>query len=354
MRRRPLMLAGVALVAATASGVTWHALRASPPSTSRAQSPNQKPAPRVASSAVTPSATSARSKRRAGNMDLHFLVYSDTHFGFDVSEKDASGRPRDPVKAPEGVEAINLAAITDMNAMATKPWPTAFGGTIGTPRGVLVSGDLTEEGDPWQWRHFVAFYGLKGGDGLLRYPVFEGHGNHDKHHSWYVLDRIRERHGATHYSFDWDDLFVACLGEAPDDTVLGWLKSDLAAVGRERPVLVYQHFPLLGPWSEGQWFAEGNYREKLRETLDGYNIVALFHGHYHASGYYRWHGIDVYNVGAAKHGHYSFAVVRVTDSRLRVAEWRFMEDRWEWWHEKPINGGSGAVIEGGRHAYSDD
>jgi cytolysin (calcineurin-like family phosphatase) len=119
-------------------------------------------------------------------------------------------------------------------------------------------------------------------------------------------------------------------------------------------VLVYQHFPLLGPWSEGQWFAQGNYREKLRETLAGYNVVALFHGHYHASGRYRWKGIDVYNVGAAKHGHYSFGVVHVTDSRLRVASWRFTEDRWEWWHEKPINGASGSVIEGGRHAYSDD
>jgi hypothetical protein len=59
-------------------------------------------------------------------------------------------------------------------------------------------------------------------------------------------------------------------------------------------------------------------------------------------------------VGAAKHGHYSFAVVGVTDSRLRVASWRFKDDRWEWWHEKPINGASAPVVAGGMHAYSDD
>jgi cytolysin (calcineurin-like family phosphatase) len=294
----------------------------------------------------------ARRDRRAGNLNLTFLAFSDTHFGFDVSERNLFGRLRDPVKNPEGVEAINLASITDMNEIAAKPWPPALGGTIGEPRGLLISGDLTENGEAWQWRHFAAFYGLKGGDGLLRFPVFEGHGNHDKHRSWYVLDRVRERHGWMHYSFDWDDLYVACLGEAPDDAGLRWLETDLATAGRERPVLVYFHFPLLGPYADDHWFGRGNYRERLRRTLSGYNVVALFHGHYHASGHYRWHGWDVYNVGAAKHAQHSFAVVHVSDTRLRVASWQFQEDRWEWWHDKPINGANGSVVQGGTHAYS--
>jgi hypothetical protein len=78
-----------------------------------------------------------------------------------------------------------------------------------------------------------------------------------------------------------------------------------------------------------------------------------FHGHYHASGRYRWNGWDVYNVGAAKHDRHSFAVVHVDDRRLRVASWHFGQDRWEWWHQKPIHGATGDAIEGGQHAYSD-
>ena len=290
--------------------------------------------------------------KRTGNLDVTFLAFSDTHFGFESSERDLLGRVHDPVRDPTGVEKINAEAIADMNAIAGKPWPDALGGSIAAPRGLLISGDLTEDGDGWQWRHFVAYYGLNGNDGLVRYPVFEGHGNHDKHRSWYVLDRIRERHGGMNYAFDWDDLHLVCLGEAPDDTGLAWLAKDLSATGRERPVLVYFHFPLRGPYSVDHWFGRGAYRERLKQVLTGYNVIALFHGHYHASGNYRWQGFDVYNVGAAKHRQNSFAVVRVTDRELRVASWHYVADRWEWWKGKPINGASGTGVEGGSHAYS--
>lgn len=288
-----------------------------------------------------------RGRERRGGLDVTFLVASDTHLGFDSSEHDLLGKQHDPVKNPRGVEVINRRQIRDMNGMPGRIWPPELGGTIDRPRGVLISGDLTENGDPWQWRHFVAYYGLNGGDGLLNYPVFEGHGNHDKHHSWYVLDRIRERHGGTRYAFDWDDLHLVCLGEAPDDEALRWLSADLERVGRARPVVVYFHFPLQGPYSEDNWFGRGNYRSGFAEAVAGYNVVAVFHGHYHASGRYRWRGLDVFNMGAAKHRRYAFGVVQVTDDRLRVASWHHGDQRWEWWHEKPINGSPVAVRSGG-------
>jgi len=285
-----------------------------------------------------------RSERRGG-LDVTFVVTSDTHFGFGASEGALMGAPRDPVLEPEGTERINLAAIRTMNVLPGRRWPRELGGVIGKPRGVLVSGDLTESGAPWQWRAFVAYYGLNGGDGLVDYPVFEGHGNHDKSHGWYVLDRVRERHGGLHYAFDWDDLHLVCLGEAPDDDDIAWLERDLAEVGRERPVVVYFHFPLRGPFSDN-WFGRGDYRSHLAATLRGHNVVALFHGHYHASGRYHWEGHDVYNVGASKHRRHSFAVVHVDDTRIRVASYQYVLGRWEWWHEKPINDGKSAERSG--------
>lgn len=286
-----------------------------------------------------------RRAKRLGGLDVTFVVASDTHFGFGASERDLLGRVRDPSLEPRGTELVNARAIAAMNELPGRPWPTALGGSIGTPRGVLVSGDLTENGEPWQWRGFVAYYGLNGRDGLLKYPVYEGHGNHDKHHSWFVLDRIRERHGGTRYALDWDDLHVVNLGEAPDDEGLAWLRGDLETVGKERPIVIYFHFPLRGPYSDN-WFGDGDYRNRLRGIVSGYNVIAFFHGHYHATGRYRWSGHDIYNVGASKHRFQSFAVVHVTDRALRVAEYNYDKKLWEWWHQKSINGAPAASLSG--------
>lgn len=310
--------------------------------------PAPPPGPVVTSSArVHPP---ERRHARLGGLDVTFLVASDTHFGFGSSEHDLSGSLHDPVADPKGVELVNARQIRDMNAMPGRSWPSALGGSIARPRGVLISGDLTENGDPWQWRHFTRYYGLNGGDGLIDYPVFEAHGNHDKHHSWYVLDRVRERHGATRYAFDWDDLHLVCLGEAPDQDAIDWLQRDLRDVGSERPVVIYFHFPLQGPFAEDNWFGRGSYRDSFADAVSGFNVIALFHGHYHASGRYRWRGVDVYNVGAAKHRRHAFGVVRVTDDAIRVASWHHGNQHWEWWHEKPINGSSVEDRFGGERA----
>jgi hypothetical protein len=289
-----------------------------------------------------------RSTKRVGGLDVTFIVASDTHLGFESDEHTLSGELHDPVTNPRGVEVINQQSIAAMNSMPERSWPAVFGGKIARPRGVLISGDLTERGNPWQWRHFVLFYGLNGGDGLLDYPVFEGHGNHDKAEGWHVLDRIRERHGDTYYSFDWDDLHVVCLGEAPDERAIRFLTKDLDGVGKERPIVIYFHFPFRGPYSDN-WFNRDGHPERLLDTVKSYNVIAFFHGHYHASGRYRHLEHDVYNVGAAKHDRHSFAVVRVTDTRLRVASFHHGLGRFQWWHEKPINGAPGEPRADGIH-----
>lgn len=335
---------GLVVVAAAVGFWIWTRQRPLPPL------PPKLPVTPPASRGVSPDASDRT--RRLGGLDVTFVVFSDTHFGYGSSERDLLGGRRDPVTQPQGTDVVNARAIAAMNALPGQPWPKALGGPIGTPRGVLVSGDLTEDGKDWQWHHFAAYYGLSGQDALLRYPVFEGHGNHDKQREWYVLNRIRERHGDLFYAFDWNDLHVVCLGEAPDRAGLTWLAQDLDKIGKERPIVLYLHFPLQGPFAEDQWFGRGDYRERLAEIISGYQVIGVFHGHYHASGRYRWRDWDVYNVGAAKHGQHSFAVVHVSDERLRVASYQFSQRAWQWWHDKPILGSQGAVIEGGSHAYS--
>ena len=106
---------------------------------------------------------------------LTFFAASDTHFGHDVGNATSFEK--------------NTWAIREMNALPRNgTWPASLGGgPVGEPFGVTVSGDLLDGGvnpssDPdgcAQWANFTALYGFDGTDGLLRYPVYEGRGNHD-------------------------------------------------------------------------------------------------------------------------------------------------------------------------------
>jgi 3',5'-cyclic AMP phosphodiesterase CpdA len=280
------------------------------------------------SAAPAPTASSAPSAPRArkGGLDVTFFVTSDTHFGV------------------RGIERWHQMVVDTMNGMPRHPLPSALGGKVAKPRGVLITGDLTDNDKPEQWRAFAKFYGLTGKDGELHYPVYEAVGNHD---FWNARQEEKKRHGELWYSFDFDDLHLVCLGEAPTDETLDWLERDLRGIASDVPLVVYMHFPLLGPYSD-TWFKREHHDERLGRVLDGHNVVAIFHGHFHGSGSYRWHGYDVYNVGSAKHSARSYAVAHVTDTSLEVASYNYELRDWWWWHEKPINGGKGKTAIGTR------
>lgn len=101
---------------------------------------------------------------------ITFIVTSDSHY---VSSKNLDRIDR------------NRVTIERMNVISGTSWPDKLGGgKVGEPRGVLALGDLIDDGDkrdetPIQWRFFEQHFGLDGTDGLLKYPVFEGWGNHD-------------------------------------------------------------------------------------------------------------------------------------------------------------------------------
>jgi hypothetical protein len=269
-------------------------------------------------------------------MDVTFLVTADTHLGFWWERIPAPGAP-----SGLGIEEVNEIAIRAMNTIAGTPYPRGIGGVVGEPRGVLIAGDLTEAGWPNEWGRFEAMYGLTGRDGLLRYPVYEGAGNHDRHAGTFVEEQIKKRHGDKHYSWDWDDIHLVCLGEAPNDDDLAWLRGDLAAAGKDRGVVLYFHIPLAGAYSKGNWFGDGDYHEKLFNILAGYRVLGIFNGHFHATGMYRWRGYDAYLVGSAKHSWHSFVVVRVTDERMTVASYNYDRRSFWWWHDKPVFGAKG-------------
>jgi hypothetical protein len=256
-------------------------------------------------------------KRRQGGTDVTFLVVSDTHFGFG------------------GIPAAHEVLVPKLNSIGGREYPAMLGGVVALPRGLLITGDLTEWGKPDEWELFAHAYGLTGKEGKLRLPVFEVVGNHDKVSAHFVEEQVAARHGGGRfYSWDWDDLHFVALGEAPDDEGLAFLARDLERLAVDVPLVLYFHLALAGPWSTGNWFSDGTFKERLAGLLEKRSVAAIFHGHHHATDHYTWRGFDVFKPGAVKDGAHTFAVVHVTDERMTVAAFDWDHDTWAGSFEK--------------------
>jgi Calcineurin-like phosphoesterase len=282
----------------------------------------------------------AENPRKKG-LNITFIVVSDTHFGSKASTIYFNKEKNKHFRKWVEISDFSKQQIEDMNTITGKSYPDDIGGKVASPKGVIVTGDLTQDGKKNEWETFEKFYGLTGKDGLLKFPVYECLGNHDLRAGNFIRKKVAKRHGGNSiYVWNWDDLYLINLGEAPDNSDLKWLMKNLAQIGKEKPVILYFHFPLAGPYNKN-WFTEGNYRTSLNNIIKDFNIIGIFHGHFHGSGFYKWNNIDVYNMGSVKHNWRDFAVVNVTDKKMSVAAWNSEQHHWWWYHIKPINGEDG-------------
>ncbi len=254
-----------------------------------------------------------------GRRDVTFFVVADTHIG------------------ARGMAAFNKAMIQGINALPGTAYPREIGGRVDEPRGVLMPGDLTNSGAPAEWKKFVELFGHTGTEGLLRYPVYEGSGNHDRLTlgSRAVTAGVRRRHGALNYSWDFDDVHLVCLDLYPDAAASRWLAGDLAAVGPHRPVVIFFHH-VFGKTVPGHSGWGDRPKRAFAKAVAGHNVVGVFHGHNHASMHHRWGGLDVYNVGAPRSWYPFFQVVRITNATMAVATWDWRAKLWSWRHVKKI------------------
>lgn len=289
-----------------------------------------------------------RTADKPASDDVTFFVTSDTHYG-----------------ATETIAEANRATIDSMNFLPGTPYPAALGGgLIRTPRGVVLCGDLTNDGKAEQWDEFVKDYGAKG-EGKIVYPVYEIWGNHDGDARSAVREGVRGRTpgrpgvaaispNGLHYSWDWDRLHLVSVNvypgtiDGPDSKFrnrpqnsLEFLADDLARnVGRSgRPVVIFQHFGWDDFSTGWQWWTERE-RNTFYEAIRDYNVVGIFHGHSHGVSAITWRGIDVFNVGSGqrdpKPG--DCFVVRITPDRMTVAQ--RVADRWNLTFTKPVTWGS--------------
>lgn len=281
--------------------------------------------------------------------DVTFIPTSDLHY-------------REPGHAGGNHNDLNHASVEEINRITGTAWPEKLGGDkIDKPRGVLVLGDVIDDGDGLnghavsaeQYKLFSADFGLDGTDGVLKYPVFEGWGNHDgppvgkEKFGFSFQAHLKERNqlrlakgliskvsdNGLHYSWDWDDVHFVQLNIYPANSqaagvhynpvwhdpqgALDFLKKDLAEkVGESgRPVVLMSHCGFDTDWWTKQQWAD------LYQAVKPYNIVLYIYGH-SGTGLRDWappgeeKKWTCINDGQTEKG---FFVIQIAGNRLRAA-----------------------------------
>ena len=309
----------------------------------------------------------------ASDETFSFLHISDTHV---YAARDLAERP-DPVSWE-----LHSNLIEQLNTLAGREMPeTVGGGRVLSPRGVILTGDITDSGDktmpesPLAQRveaaAFAEWYGLTGCEGKLRYPIYEMAGNHDgPAGEGPMIEAIRRRNGGRvglaavsangmHYSWDWGGVHCLSLGVAvaPGNGVssrrrynplesLEFLRQDLAQrVGNSgRPVILCQHLDPqrhVGKLNEDRKDPEWDAREMMQyyQAIKPYNVAGVFYGHTHRREILHWKGdklvedggIPLFNLATSGHfraARHSLFYVEVSREALAVREC-VSTDRWQ-------------------------
>ncbi|MFO0760293.1 MAG: Vps62-related protein [Byssovorax sp.] len=325
---------------------------------------------------------------RSQARDVTFLVTADLHYGDEQMDNN---------------EQANAELINRMNATPLMLWPAGtsqpLGTMVGTPRGVLIAGDLTG-GDkdnwygvdglktlasPYCWSnyggacHLDGFTDRYGGGSSTRihFPPYEGYGNHDVDETSFggvpaqIASRTAQRRpylvnqsSAAYYSWDWEDVHFVNLncyaggsGLKFSNGGLQFLIDDLASqVGQSgRPVVLMQHFGVNTSFStQDRWWTASE-RAAFHAALAGYNIYGIFAGHDHETYFLDWNAgdgvtakIPVFHSGrycsnadCSAHAH-NHVVVHIGAGAIDVAEMR--STGWNQTRTIPIDATTGRLV----------
>ena len=250
--------------------------------------------------------------------DFDFAVVADLHFGFEGDE-DAD-RVLDAVPRLDGA-------------------PLPEGKRHAAPEFLLNCGDNIENGDESDAAEETARYlaGLE----RIGVPCFYANGNHDVAGEKDMPRQQRREpwsKGELYYDFERHGVHFIVLNYYADDegdypdVVLGnkqryWLWERLLEIGLSKPIVVVMH-PLPRRWDwlkMPDWIAmEPRAEEFLADTLRGFNIAAIFCGHYHGHHVEEWGGIPVICVGSWKHRNPYVIGAQVREEQLTL--YRFRHD----------------------------
>ena len=144
----------------------------------------------------------------------------------------------------------------------------------------IIGGDIADTGKP------ESFVAIRDAFSQLGVPIYTVPGNHDcdvEKNTRLYSEAFPDRLNYTFRHKDWQFIALDTTeGNSFQDTrisdvTLGWLDRTVPTLDRQRPTIVFTHFPLAADVR----MAPGNAGELLSK-LDGFNLRGEFNGHYHA------------------------------------------------------------------------
>lgn len=259
--------------------------------------------------------------------NLTFLVWADTHFGYDP-QPGSSDHRRDIVQ--------------QMAHLPGRPYPPEVGGSVDAPRLIIHCGDLVNGSGDGE----VALAGYLQCIQGIDIPSFETLGNHDNVYP-HVVDWFVRKHGSKYYSFDREGIHFICLYQTfdksekvqtLDDEQLLWLAEDISQAGK--PVVIFAHDRLDNLPNA----------EAVDSVLTKANVILMFSGHSHLqikkpASYYKWKGRTGIITGHCRNywnqrvdppSGRIIMVARITDQEVVCVPWRWDLGQWaQHCEEKP-------------------
>jgi len=193
---------------------------------------------------------------------------------------------------------------------------------------VIVSGDVTEEGDRASLKRVKSLLDL------LKMKYYITSGNHETKWSESGATDFGHIFGSDRFKFEYDGILFLGFNSGPvirmaDGHVspqdISWMKKELETFGKDKPVILVTHYPLQDG-DVDNWY-------DVTDAVRQYNIRAFLGGHYHRNLLFNYDGIPGIicrsNLrGKEKVGGYS--IFEVTPDSLLVYEQKIGNEPEKW------------------------
>jgi len=232
------------------------------------------------------------------------------------------------------VDRFRFAFITDMhidvnNEQATQDLQSAINeiNNNNEIEFILVGGDVTENGDS------TSLSNAKQLLDQLKKPYYITFGNHDVRASKPDNRLYTTIFGSDRFSFSYKDVHFIGFSTVPVSNYgagyiatrdIAWIKTELALLMPEKPLIVTTHYPLL-TGDVDNWY-------EMTDVLRKYNIQAILNGHYHRNALLNYDGIAGLVNRSTLRGKEikgGYSIYTVSDS-LSVSEKLIDSDEREW------------------------
>lgn len=230
---------------------------------------------------------------------------------------------------------FRFAQLTDLHLSPNNPNPTEdllrsvaqINATDGIDF-VLVTGDITEEGDR------ASMEKVKSCLDLLKVKYYVALGNHETKWSDSGCTAFGEIFGSERFEFEHKGFLFLGFNSGPLMRMayghvvpqdIRWMTETMEKAGKDKPVILVTHYPLMDG-DVDNWY-------EVTDAVRPYNVRLFIGGHYHANKNLRYDGIPGVLMRSNlrdNEGKQGYGIYEVTSDSIRVFTQRIGEEKKQW------------------------